>query len=45
MNRVGVHKPLQTLEGTIVTSEVSRLVAGYSLFYLLNRRMRDLWTQ
>jgi len=32
MNSASMHKPLQTLEGGIVTAEVSQPVAGYSLF-------------
>lgn len=34
MNGAGMRKSLETLEGSIVTSEVSQLVAGYSFFFL-----------
>lgn len=32
MKGIGMHKPLQTLEGSIVTSEPSHLVSEYSFF-------------
>lgn len=38
MKGIGMHKPLQTLEGSIVTSEPSHLVSEYSHFLLVKQK-------